>query len=115
MVRKERRLLCGNVALGPRDSKWSCCRDFYPFQRPTQRCCYTWDKFIVIPMDPQKSEAEDCRTYIQKILGRSWPFWWLPSPSDPSALLGTQRPIPLSFPSRSSALHGETYATSVNT
>ncbi|XP_072630587.1 uncharacterized protein [Canis lupus baileyi] len=33
------------------------------------RCCYTWDKFIVIPMDPQKSEAEDCRTYIQKILG----------------------------------------------
>ncbi|CAK7302432.1 hypothetical protein VULLAG_LOCUS9674 [Vulpes lagopus] len=69
MVRKERRLLCGSVALGPRDAKWSCCRDFYPFQRPIQRCSYTWDKFIVIPMDPQKSKAEDCRTYTQKILG----------------------------------------------
>ncbi|XP_072630597.1 uncharacterized protein [Canis lupus baileyi] len=39
------------------------------FPASRTRCCYTWDKFIVIPMDPQKSEAEDCRTYIQKILG----------------------------------------------
>lgn len=65
--------LCGTVALDPKDFKWSCCRDFYPFHCPTQRCCQTWDKFIVVPMDPQKSEAEDCRTYTQETPGRSLP------------------------------------------
>ncbi|XP_077919801.1 uncharacterized protein LOC144380324 isoform X2 [Halichoerus grypus] len=40
---------------------------------PPERCCQTWDKFIVIPMDPQKSEAEDCRTYTQETLGPRFP------------------------------------------
>lgn len=55
MTRREPWPLCGVVALDPKYSEWSCCRDFYPFHRPTQRCCQTWDKFLVIPMDPQKS------------------------------------------------------------
>ena len=63
MVRKEPWRLCGTVALDPKHRKWSCCRDFYPFHRLTQRCCQTRGKFMVIPMNPEKSEAEDCRTY----------------------------------------------------
>ncbi|XP_032341683.1 uncharacterized protein LOC116665673 isoform X2 [Camelus ferus] len=69
VVRKEKWQLCGSVALDPKDGKWSCCKGFYPFHRPTQRCCQTWGKFIIIPMDPEKSEAEDCRTHTQKTLG----------------------------------------------
>lgn len=75
VVRQERWQLCGSLALDPKDQKWSCCRGFYPFHRPTQRCCQTWGKFMVIPMDPEKSEAEDCRMYTQKALGRSCPRW----------------------------------------
>lgn len=70
VLRKERWRLCGSMALDPKDKKWSCCRGFYPFHRPTQRCCQTWGKFLVIPMDPEKSEAEDCRMYTQKALGQ---------------------------------------------
>lgn len=78
VLREERWRPCGSVALDPNDSKWSCCRDFYPFHRPTQRCCQIKGKFFVIPMNPKKSEAEDCRTYTQGTLGRSKPRWQLP-------------------------------------
>lgn len=71
VVRKEMWRLCGSVALDPKNSKWSCCRDVYPFHRPTQRCCQTSGIFV-IPKDCRKSEAEDCRTYTQRTPGRAW-------------------------------------------
>lgn len=70
VVRTEKWRLCGSVALDPEDSHWSCCRDVYPFHRPTQRCCQTLGIFV-IPKDCKKSEAEDCGTYTQETLGRS--------------------------------------------
>nr|KAF6281902.1 hypothetical protein mPipKuh1_010202 [Pipistrellus kuhlii] len=68
VVRKEMWRLCGSVALDPKNPKWSCCRDVYPFHRPTQRCCQTSGVFV-IPKDCGKSEAEDCRTYTQRTPG----------------------------------------------
>ncbi|XP_059522139.1 uncharacterized protein LOC132216732 isoform X1 [Myotis daubentonii] len=73
VVRKEKWRLCGSVALHPKDSPWSCCRDVYPFHRPTQRCCQTSGIFV-IPKDCNKSEAEDCGTYTQRTPGRAWPL-----------------------------------------
>nr|KAF6285869.1 hypothetical protein mMyoMyo1_009441 [Myotis myotis] len=68
VVTKEKWRLCGSVALHPEDSTWSCCRDVYPFHRPTQRCCQTSGIFV-IPKDCNKSEAEDCGTYTQRTPG----------------------------------------------
>lgn len=65
VMKMEKWQLCNSVALDPEDSKWSCCRDLYPFHRPTQRCCQTSGIFV-IPKNIKKSEAEDCRTYTQQ-------------------------------------------------
>lgn len=60
---------CGNVALDPKDSMWSCCGLHYPFHRGSQRCCSTHMKeFQIIPKDNSKSEYDDCREYNRKDL-----------------------------------------------
>lgn len=101
---QERWRLCGSVALNPNHIEWSCCRGFYPFHRPTQRCCQIHEKkSFVIPRDSKKSEAEDCRTYSSKTLRTSWPRWQLPLPV---LLWGPQRSCLLSLLPGSSARHG---------
>lgn len=82
MVREERWRLCGTVALDPKNPQWCCCRNFYPFHRPTQRCCQAFDTeiFFIVPLDHKKLDADDCKTYAQGALGRrcptsSSPFW----------------------------------------